>query len=124
MRYLTCESSKLGDGFTKEEYDRVVERLNEGGSKMNSWLDIIEDEAEARGQAIGEANGRLEGIRVNVSDWLVEEFGPDCNELFERLQTVDDFDVLRNLSRYMRRARPFPSLEELERKLDELLAER
>ena len=88
-------------GFTARRYDRAT-FMNVLGKDpvMQSWLDQlgVEGEArgEARGQAKGEAEGRLKAVRQMCAD-LVKEFHPGtAAALLPAIEACDQPETLRS----------------------------
>ena len=84
-------------GFAARRYDRATFMNVLGKDRvMQSWLDQLVDEREARGQAKGEAEGQIKTARQMCAD-LVKEFHPgSAAALLPVIEACDQPETLRS----------------------------
>ena len=119
VQYLYNEGVKV----TAKQMDDVAKSVvpEEKRDKMGTFfLDCWREEVLKEGEERGKTEGKIEGKIEELTDWFTEVYGPESNALREKVAKIQDLEILKSLLKAMRKN---PTLEEIEQKVEELLAE-
>ena len=88
---------------------------------VNQILEAREKDLIAIGEARGETRGQIKYAREELRISLEDFYGDEANEVVRKIDLISDCKALSQLNRFILVKRP--ALEEIERKVAELLAE-